>query len=231
MLECVRVSVYDAAMSCRRLMTSMLAALPLGLASILVSPSAFAQQIGVNRDRMTLSMEDYFEGERSAGYVFFGQGLVSIGTSAFLFTRNDEMSRGAAYPAAIVGALEATVGLALMLRTTKQIAERRKQISTDPTTFQRDEQNRVNRVIRQFVFLEVFELTAIATGLGLATAGELKQKPLLTGIGAGLTVQGAAVLGLDFLAERRAKRYLKTILNFSPMVSRNGFSFTLRGVF
>jgi predicted transcriptional regulator len=207
----------------------MLATLPLGLASMLISPSASAQQ--VRGDQMTRLMEEYFEGERSAGYVFFGQGLVSIGTSAFLFTRNDDMSRGAAYPVVVVGALEATVGLALMLRTSKQIAERRKQIATEPATFRRDEQKRMTRVIRQFVFLEVFELAAIATGLGLATAGELNHKPLLTGVGAGLTVQGAAILGLDFLAERRGQRYLNAIVDFNPTVSRDGFGLTLRGVF
>lgn len=203
----------------------------LALATLLVPASTWAQQAQVGRDRMTLSMEDYFEGERAAGAVFFGEGLVSIGTSAFLFTRHDDMSRGAAYPVVVVGALEATIGLALMIRTSKQIAERRKQIATEPAKFRQDEQKRMKRVIGQFVVLEVFELTAMATGIGLVTAGELNKKPFLTGIGAGLAVQGAAVLGLDFLAERRGQRYLKSIMDFQPTVARDGFGMTIRGVF
>jgi hypothetical protein len=209
----------------------MLGACPLVAAALLVSPSASAQQARGERDRMTHSMEDYFEGERAAGYVFFGQGLVSLGTSAFLFTRGNDMSRGAAYPVGIVGVLETAVGLVLAARTSKQIDERRQQIAKDPATFRSAEEKRMNRVIRQFVFLEVFEIAAIATGLGLATAGELTQKPLLTGVGAGLTVQGAAILGLDFLAERRGKRYLNAIVDFNPAIARDGFGVTLRGTF
>ncbi len=203
----------------------------LGLANVLVSPSVAAQQAHSERQQMTRAMEDYFEGERSAGTVFFGQGLISMGTSAFLFTRGDEMSRGAAYPVAIVGTLEAVVGLGLAIRTSKQITERRAQISTAPAQFQRDEQKRMQRVIRQFVILEVVELASVATGIGLATAGELNQKPFMTGVGAGLAVQGAAVLGLDFLAERRGARYLKAIVDFQPSMAKDGFGLTMRGVF
>lgn len=208
-----------------------LVAASLALATILLPTSAFAQQVHVEQDRMTRSMEDYFEGERAAGYVFFGQGLVSIGTSAFLFTRQNDMSRGAAYPVVVVGALEATVGLALMIRTSKQIAERRKQIATEPAKFRQDEQKRMKRVIGQFVFLEIVEVASVVTGIGLVTGGELNKKPFLTGIGAGLAVQGAALLGLDFLAERRGQRYLKSIVGFQPMVARDGFGLAVRGVF
>lgn len=208
-----------------------IASLVLSLAGCLVCATATAQQAHAERDRMTRSMEDYFEGERSAGAVFLGEGLVSMGTSVFLFTRHDEMSRGAAYPVAIVGTLEAVVGLGLAIRTSKQIAERRAQISNAPAKFQQDERKRMQRVIRQFVFLEVFELASMVTGIGLATAGELNQKPFMTGIGAGLAVQGAAVLGLDFLAERRGQRYLKAIVDFQPSVAKDGFGLTMRGMF
>lgn len=215
----------------RRSIPRTLAALVTLVAGVFVSASASAQEVRGERYRMTQSMEDYFEGERSAGAVFFGQGLVSIGTSAFLFTRRDDMSQGAAYPAVIVGTLEATVGLALLIRTSKQIAERRQQIATEPAKFQQDEQKRMHRVIRQFLLLEVVEIAAVATGIGLVTAGELNQKPTMTGVGAGLAVQGAALLGLDFLAERRGQRYLQAIVDFQPSVARDGFGLTVRGVF
>lgn len=218
-------------MTARYRFTKRLSSLALACTTALIAPSAFAQQAQGERVQMTRAMGDYFEGERAAGAVFFGQGLVSIGTSVFLFTRHDDMSRGAAYPVVIVGGLEATVGLALLIRTSKQIAERRKQIATEPAAFQREEQKRMKRVIGQFVFLEVFEIAAVATGIGLVTAGELNQKPFLTGIGAGLCVQGAAILGLDFLAERRGQRYLKNIVDFNPSISKDGFGLTVRGVF
>lgn len=208
-----------------------LIAASVALSTILLPTLASAQQVHVEQDRMNRSMEDYFEGERAAGYVFFGQGLVSMGTSAFLFTRQNDMSRGAAYPVVVVGALEATVGLALMIRTSKQIAERRKQIAAEPAKFRQDEQKRMKRVIGQFVFLEIVEVASVVTGIGLVTGGELTKKPFLTGIGAGLAVQGAALLGLDFLAERRGQRYLKSIIDFQPMVARDGFGMAVRGVF
>jgi len=202
-------------------------------ASVLLSSSASAsaQPARGERYRMTLSMEDYFEGERAAGYVFLGEGLVSAGTSAFLFTRGDAMSRGAGYPVAVIGGLEAIVGLALAIRTSGQIAERKRAIASDPASFQRDEKKRMERVIRQFVVLEVFELAAVATGLGLATYGEVDKKPLVTGIGAGLVVQGAALLGLDFLAERRGRRYMNALVDFNPTAGQESVRLTLRGVF
>ena len=96
-------------MPSRRFIANVLATSALA-SSVFVSASASAQQARGERDRMTQSMEDYFEGERSAGYVFFGQGLVSVGTSAFLFTRHNEMSRGAAYPVVIFGGLGSLEG-------------------------------------------------------------------------------------------------------------------------
>lgn len=219
-------------MALRHPRVPLLAVAPLLAAGLLVSRTASAQPARGERYRMTLSMEDYFEGERAAGYAFLGEGIVSVGTSAFLFTRGDEMSRGAAYPVAVIGALEAVVGLALALRTSGQIAERRQWIANDPAAFQQNERKRMERVIKQFVFLEVFELTAIAAGLGMATYGELGKKPLLTGIGAGLTVQGAALLGLDFLAERRGQRYLNAIVDFNPTAARGStFGLTWGGTF
>jgi hypothetical protein len=223
--------MYHRAMTARALSFKTIASFILAVAGFLVCATATAQQASAERDRMTRSMEDYFEGERSAGAVFLGEGLVSMGTSAFLFTRHDEMSRGAAYPVAIIGTLEAVVGLGLTIRTSKQVAERKAQIALAPAKFQQDERKRMQRVIRQFVFLEVFELASMATGIGLVTAGELNQKPFMTGIGAGLAVQGAAVLGLDFLAERRGRRYLKAIVDFQPAVAKDGFGLTMRGVF
>lgn len=208
-----------------------LVATSIALATILGTSSASAQKVELGRTQMMRSMEDYFEGERAAGYVFFGHGLVSVGTGLFLFTRKDDMSRGAAYPPMVVGVLETSVGLGLMMRTSKQIAERRQQITNNPEKFRQEEEKRMKRVIGQFVFLEVVEIGAIATGIGLVTAGQIKDRPTLTGVGAGLVVEGASILGLDFLAERRGQHYLKAIVDFQPSVARDGFGVSVRGVF
>src|SRR5690349_8013023 len=140
-------------MALRHPLATTFAAASFLVAAQLFSTPASAQEARGERYRMTLSMEDYFEGERAAGYVFLGEGLVSIGTSAFLFTRGDPMSRGAGFPVVIIGALEAAVGLGLAVRTSGQIAERKRWIGSDPAAFQRDEKKRMERVIRQFVFL------------------------------------------------------------------------------
>jgi hypothetical protein len=202
-------------------------------ASAQVPPLSPAQAPPVRgeRYRMTLSMEDYFEGERAAGYVFLGAGVLSLGTSAFLFTRGDEMSRGAAFPVAAFGAIDAAVGLVLLVRTSAHIAQRRRSIANDPTSFQRAERARMAGVLRQFTWLEGFEIAFAVTGLGLATYGELDRKPLVTGIGAGLTVQSLVLLGLDFLADRRAARYVDALRDFNPSVARDGFGLTWRARF
>jgi len=224
-------------MAPRHAFASITAGAALVAASLLCSANASAQLAAPppqqqpargERHRMTLSMEDYFEGERAAGYVFLGEGLVSAGTSAFLFTRGDEMSRGAAYPVAVIGGLEAAVGLILSVRTSGQIAERRRWIAKDPAGFQRAERARMGRVLRQFAWLEGFEIVAAATGLGLATYGEIDRKPLVTGIGAGLAVQSLALLGLDFLADRRGQRYVDALRDFNPSIAQDGFRLSWR---
>jgi hypothetical protein len=197
-------------------------------ASAQLPPLSPAQPARDERYRMTLSMEDYFEGERAAGWVFLGAGLLSAGTSAFLFTRGDEVSRGAAYPAAVFGAIDAAVGLLLVVRTSSKIAERRRWIANDPADFQRAERARMAGVLRTFTWLEGFEIAFAVTGLGLATYGEIDRKPLVTGIGAGLAVQSLALLGLDFLADRRAERYVMALRDFNPSVARDGFGLSWR---
>ena len=49
--------------------------------------------------------------------------------------------------------------------------------------------------------------------------------------GAGLALQGMVMLSLDFLAHRRAGRYLMALRDFNPSVARDGFSQTWRGTF
>jgi hypothetical protein len=192
-------------------------------ACLLSLAPALARAEPTERQHMSLLMENYFTGEKSQAYVFLGAGVAALGTSALLFTRSDKMAQGAAYPVAIVGLLEATVGTILLARTDGQIAERKRQIASDPVGFKSAEHARMSQVMKRFAWVEYIEIGAALTGLGLYAYGEADKHPLVAGVGIGLALQSTVLLGLDFLADRRGQPYLDALAKFNPYVSREDF--------
>lgn len=200
-------------------------------ACLLSFAPAVARAEPTERQHMTLLMENYFAGEKSQAYVFLGTGVAALGMSALLFTRSDEMARGAAFPVAVVGLLEATVGTILLARTEGQIAERKRQITSDPVGFKYAEHDRMSQVMKRFSWVEYIEIGAALTGLGLFAYGEADKHPLVAGVGIGLALQSTVLLGLDFLADRRGQPYLAALRSFNPHVSRSDFGLRWRAKF
>jgi len=177
--------------------------------------------------RMTERMEHYFHGEKTEGYVFLGAGLAAGGSSVFLYTRDDEVARGAAYPVAAVGVIDLAAGVVLLVRTDRQIRERREQIASEPKRFHDDESKRMDRVATEFTWLKWTEIGLIATGLGLFTYGALEKKRSVEGVGIGLAAQSAVMLTLDLFAAARADRYRDDLSTFGRSSAAQGLSFQL----
>jgi hypothetical protein len=190
-------------------------------AGILNPGQALAQESPSDRQRMTRQMEDYFAGEKAQAYVFLGAGLAALGTGAFLYSRG-ETARGASYPVLAIGLLQAAVGTGLILRTDGQVLERRLRIDQDAAGFQRDEQERMEGVMSRFPIALYTEVILGAAGLGLLAYGAQQNHATLKGIGLGLAVQCAVMLGLDYVAAQRGQRYLSTLQGFALTASRDG---------
>lgn len=209
----------------------MLRIAPLLAVCLLTFAPALGRAQHTERQHMTLLMEDYFGGEKSQAYVFLGAGLAAFGTSAFLFTRPDDLAHGAAYPVLVVGVLEATAGTVLLAATGGRVAERKRQIESDPAGFKSAEQARMEGVMKQFSWIEYIEIASALTGLGLYTYGEVGKRPVVAGVGIGLALQSTVMLGLDFLADRRGQRYVNALSGFNPHISREAYGLSWRGRF
>jgi len=190
------------------------------LSTLALAPTrAHAQSLDPEQRTMQTRMEHYFEGEKTEGYVFLGLGLAAAGSSVFLYTREDRVARGAAYPIAAVSLIQIAAGAVLLVRTDGQVADLETQIAKDPAGYRRDETRRMDAVSREFTWLTWGEIALIAAGAGLGTYGALAKKDTLEGVGIGLAAQSAVMLTLDLFASARAERYRDDLARFHPTTS------------
>ncbi len=159
----------------------------------------------------------YFEGEVREASVFAGAGMAAAAVASVLL-EHPGVGRGAAYPLIGVGIIQIAAGLVLHLRTDAQVAKLDALLASDPAALRAAELRRMERVVVQFLVLEVVELALAAGGAGMAIAGAALDEELLTGIGVGLGIQALVMFGLDWLAHRRASRYLASLRRFEPTV-------------
>lgn len=198
----------------------LLGALALGAPRAAAQPSAEQQ-------RMTARMERYFAGEKAEGWVFLGTGVAALGSGVFLYTRRDDLAKGASYPVAAVGLVELAAGIVLLARTDGQVRDRRARIARDPAGFKRDETERMDRVASEFTLLKWTEIGLLAGGLGLFSWGALDEKRTLQGVGLGLAAQSAVMLTLDLFAAARADTYLDDLHAFQPSAAAQGSTLTV----
>ncbi len=158
-------------------------------------------------------VKTYFNAEKAESLVFFFLGIVAVSTAAwFYFLKNDAFFRGAAWPLAIIGLIQLSVGSNIYFRSPKDMQRVENLIKNDPAGLQNIEIPRMEQVMKQFTILRWTEVALIATGLCLAFF--FNKNPFWRGIGIGLTVQAAAMLVADYYAETRGHVYLDALKNF-----------------
>ena len=106
------------------------------------------------------------------------------------------------------------MGAGLYARTDAQVATLRAQLDREPSAFFAAERPRMERVQRNFVWVERVELALLVVGVVLALAG--KGAPVAWGVGTGMVVQASVMLAFDLLAERRGAAWLKQAVDLSP---------------
>lgn len=153
----------------------------------------------------------YFNAERAESWLFVAVGVIAMGLAINFFFKNDQILRGAAYPLAIVGLIQLVVGGTVLMRTSADIKRVEEIVKTTPTRIQSEEIPRMNVVMKNFVVYRYVEIVLLGIGLLLLllnTEGSFGR-----GIGIGLAIQSALMLGLDYFAEKRGHEYVAELQN------------------
>ena len=167
-------------------------------------------------DDVRADMHAYFAGEKRESLIFLAFGVASMGAGAGLATRGDPLPRAAGITLASFGLVQAAGAIYYYLSIAPRVRSLDAQISADPAAFRRDELARIGGVNDRFVAFRYTEMALIAGGLGLVAVGHNNDSRASMGVGLGLSLQAALLLGLDVFAERRSHAYTDALRRFSP---------------
>ncbi|MFO0601795.1 MAG: hypothetical protein U0324_01415 [Polyangiales bacterium] len=158
---------------------------------------------------LTESLAVYFAGEKSAGLLLAVVGALALAWGGLVLRGGAGDLRGALWPVMLIGALQVAIGVGLTARTDGQAAALRAQLDRSPAAFFAAERPRMEKVQRNFVWIEWVEVALLAIGVALALGW--KGSPVAWGVGAGMVLQAGFMLAFDLLAERRGAAWLDAL--------------------
>jgi hypothetical protein len=159
-------------------------------------------------------LRQYFTAEKQESVFFVAFGVLSLVLAVLFFLRGGPSLRGAAFPVASVGLIQVVVGGAVWMRTDQQIADLLALVASAPARYVAEEGARMATVNKWFDVYKVIEIALLVVGVVLLVVGRAGGRAVLLGAGAGLAIQAAIMLTLDFFAEARANRYTAQIETF-----------------
>jgi hypothetical protein len=166
------------------------------------------------------AMHEYFAGEKRSGWLWGSVGLFAVGTGSALLYQKTSLTRGMAYPIIAVGAIQTLAGVFLLVGTDSRVAKLDDRLAHESAAIVRDDElARIKRTNTTFLILELVEAALIAGGTTLAIVSHQKGSDVWKGVGVGLAIQGAAMLGLDALASSRSHHYESQLSELSVGVA------------
>jgi hypothetical protein len=170
-------------------------------------------------------MQDYFDGEKTGGYVLVGMGIAGVASGTFLLRAHCEVRQGMAYPLLAAGALQLAAGVYIGIASDNRIDKFGKEIDRDGQAWTVRERDRMDGVQTQFTVLKLVEIGLVAGGAGLAYYGYKKRHLRLEGAGIGIAIEAAATLLFDIWASRRADDYAGNLGGIDIVTPRVRFAF------
>jgi hypothetical protein len=184
---------------------ALAAVAPFGLAIALLAPeSARANEVESSR----AAAERYFRSENLYNGLYVAVGSTNAAIGAALVTRDDSGVRAAGYPLIAVGGIQLVVGVVYLALTPGWRRDAFHALALGHQRFLTSQRERIRSVERGFLYYELIDGAAAATGFGIGLAGAIKQNDVLAGVGTGLGTVAFAQLTMDLITHEVAKHYL-----------------------
>jgi hypothetical protein len=166
------------------------------------------------------AIHDYFDAEKRSGLLWGSVGILAIGTGSALLAQKTELTRGMAYPVIAVGATQTLYGGFLLVASPSRLEKLDDRLAHESSAAVRDDElARARRNNTSFLIVELIEAALIVSGTTLAIVSHQKGSDVWKGVGIGLAIQGAVMLGLDGLASSRSHAYESRLSGLSVGVS------------
>lgn len=160
-----------------------------------------------DQDASRTAMHDYFDGERTGGYVLIGMGVGGLIAGGLLYRSGSLAGTGASYPLFGIGLLHLAAGIYINIASARRVDKLDRLIAKDNSAFVRDEQKRMAGVSTQFTILKITELVLATGGLTMAGIGWRTDRPRLMGAGFAVAAEMLLTFGFDLWAADRAHEY------------------------
>ncbi len=158
----------------------------------------------------------YFIAEKQESLLFLIVGIAAVLLAVifwFFIKSNPPFFKGAAIPLIAIGIIQIVVGYSVYNRTDKQKADIAYNIGMEPVAFvKQTELPRMKKVMKNFIIYRWVEIAFIITGLVLIFLFRLNaDKTFWYGFGIALALQAVIMLGSDYFAEQRGKKYVNEL--------------------
>jgi hypothetical protein len=149
----------------------------------------------------------YFNTEHAESLVFIAAGVIALALALWAWrVKRTPFWRGAAWPLALIAAIQLVVGGTIFQRSRQDLARVQQIVAQDKARIVGEEVPRMQTVMKSFALYRWIEIALLAAGLALLALAA--RSSLWQGVGAGLAVQASLMLLLDFFAEQRGQVYL-----------------------
>jgi hypothetical protein len=162
-----------------------------------------------------MNVMKYFTGEKIQCLVGAGLGIVTLILAIyFMLVIKKPFYNGVAYPFLVTGTFLLGICIAIVIRSPADIVRVDNMMRNNKSEIQLKEIPRMQAVLKNFKRIEIVEIIFIISGAMLFFL--MSAKSVISGIGAGLSIQGLILLVFDLLAESRGKLYLEFLLGLMP---------------
>lgn len=154
-------------------------------------------------------IEKYFIAEKNESLLFIIIGAAAIIAAMILFFfLKTNFYKGIAIPLFLIALIQITVGYTVYKRSDADRIRNVYAYDLTPTELRTKEIPRMQTVNKNFVIYRWVEIALILTGLFFIFKFRLHPgRSFWYGLGVGLAIQATIMLGADYFAEQRAKKY------------------------
>ena len=161
-------------------------------------------------------IEKYFTAEKSESLLFVIIGISAIVLAViFFFFLKTNFYKGMAVPLLLIALIQITVGYSVYKRSDDDRKRNTYAYDLNPSDLKNKEIPRMEKVNRNFVLYRWIEIVLLIAGTVMIFLYRSNPDKLFWyGLGIGLAMQAALMLGADYFAEARAKVYTTGLKEF-----------------